>query len=90
MKVVVYSLDDNVCIKCRATKLALDSKGIPYEVVRLDENPDAMSYIKSVVGDKTQAPVVVVDYGDGVTATWSDFRIDRIKKLAADIDATAA
>ena len=89
-KVTVFSLPDSVCVKCRATKLALNKAEVPYEVVRLDKDPETLAYVKSLVGDKTQAPVVVVDYGDGVTLTWTDFRLDKIKQLAKTLKETAA
>ena len=82
MHVTVYTKP--ICPGCKGTKRALDILNIPYETVDLEEDPDAVEYIKEL--GYSAAPVVVVDLGDGATHSWSGFsptKIDRLKTLAA-------
>ena len=69
------------CVQCNATYRALDSKGIPYRVVDLSENPDALEYVQDL--GYLQAPVVVVDDDDH----WAGFRPDHIERVAAHFNA---
>ena len=73
-ELVVYSKPS--CVQCNATYRALDSKGIPYRVVDLSENPDALEYVQDL--GYLQAPVVVVDEQDH----WCDVRPDQIDRIA--------
>ena len=73
-ELVVYSKPS--CVQCNATYRALDSKGIPYRVVDLSENPDALEYVQDL--GYQQAPVVVVDDDDH----WAGFRPDHIERVA--------
>lgn len=73
-ELVVYSKPS--CVQCTATYRALDSKGIPYRVVDLSENLDALEYVKDF--GYGSAPVVVVDDQDH----WAGFRPDHIDRLA--------
>lgn len=78
-ELVVYSKPS--CVQCTATYRALDSKGIPYRVVDLSENPDALEYVQDL--GYLQAPVVVVDDDDH----WAGFRPDHIERVAAHFNA---
>lgn len=66
------------CGKCTMTKLALKSKGIPFEEVSITENPAAYAYVAEELGYSV-APVVVVDDDDH----WCDLRMDHIERVAA-------
>lgn len=72
--VVLYSKP--VCQPCKATKRALDSKGIEYTEIDITTNPEAREHIMSL-GYK-QAPVVVTE-----TESWSGFKPGKIVELAA-------
>ena len=72
------------------TKVVLDREGIEYVVVRIDQDPATLEYAKSLLDDPNgpvTAPIVHVDYGDGATMTWTDFRPDRIKRLSEVLSA---
>lgn len=73
MNVTVYTKPN--CVQCNATYRALDKARIPYDVVDIEENPEARNYVMEL--GYLQAPVVVA--GDD---HWSGFRPDRIKALA--------
>ena len=72
-KVVLYSKND--CIQCRMTKRNLDSLGIEYQEINLDESPQFREHVTKDLGFMT-APVVVTD-----TDAWSGFRPDKIMAL---------
>ncbi|MDA3145791.1 glutaredoxin-like protein NrdH [Leucobacter sp. UCMA 4100] len=72
--ITVYSKPH--CVQCTATYRALESKGIPYRVIDLTENPEAVEAVKAL--GYLQAPVVVAKAGHH----WSGFRPDLIGKLA--------
>lgn len=73
MAITVYSKP--ACVQCDATKLALDKKGIAYEVVDLTQDAEALAKVTSL--GYMQAPVVVAG-----EEHWSGFRPDQIAKLA--------
>ncbi|MFZ4896407.1 glutaredoxin-like protein NrdH [Plantibacter sp. Mn2098] len=74
--ITIYSKPN--CQQCRMTYLALDRRGIAYEVVNVaaPENADALVYVSEELGYST-APVVVVDDQDH----WGGFRPDRIAAI---------
>lgn len=72
-KVVLYSKND--CIQCRMTKRNLDSLGIEYQEINLDESPQFREHVTKDLGFMA-APVVVTD-----TDAWSGFRPDKIMAL---------
>ena len=72
--ITVYS--KTACVQCNATYRALDSKGISYTVVDLEQHPEAVDEFKA--RGLMQAPVVVTD-----TDAWAGFRPDKIATLAA-------
>lgn len=63
------------CVQCTATKRALDSAGIDYELKDVSEDGDALLTIKEL--GYLQVPVVVTALGDH----WSGFRPDNINAL---------
>lgn len=64
------------CVQCNLTKAMLDREGIAYDVVRLQDDPEATEKFKAE--GLMQAPIVVVGH-DG--RRWSGFRPDEILKL---------
>ncbi|CBT77236.1 glutaredoxin electron transport component NrdH [Glutamicibacter arilaitensis Re117] len=70
--VIVYSKPS--CVQCNATYRALDKKGIPYEMIDISQDVEALEYVRSL--GYTQAPVVVTDRDH-----WSGFRPDKIDVL---------
>ena len=77
--ITVYSLPAAVCVKCRATEISMRRKGIDAVKVLVNEDPDAMNFIKSL--GYVEAPVVVVTEGDEVVDSWSGFSEEKIAKL---------
>lgn len=65
------------CQPCRGTKRKLTQLGIPFQEVPMTEETTA--YIKGL--GYTSAPVVVAEYGDGVTLSWSGFQPSKIEQL---------
>ncbi|NQX37070.1 glutaredoxin-like protein NrdH [Herbiconiux sp. VKM Ac-2851] len=68
------------CVQCTATKRALDTKAIAYEVVDLSTDMDALEHVKQL--GYLQAPVVVT-----TGFHWSGFRPDKIDELVKVIAA---
>jgi glutaredoxin-like protein NrdH len=73
MSITVYSTPS--CVQCKATYRALDKKGVPYEVVDVTTDAQALAMVHGL--GYVQAPVVVA--GD---EHWSGFRPDRIAAAA--------
>jgi glutaredoxin-like protein NrdH len=69
------------CQMCRLTKMQMDRRGIMFEEVRLDEQPELAEKVREL--GFTQAPVVLVDDDD----IWDGFRSEAIDQLAWDIAA---
>ena len=78
MTITVYSKPR--CPQCDATYRALDKQGLDYTSIDVTEDTDALVYIKDL--GYQQAPVVIA--GDN---HWSGFRPDRIKAVAAMVEA---
>ena len=72
-KVVLYSRND--CIQCKMTKHLLDSEGIAYQEINLDESPESREYVKKELGFMA-APVIETDMD-----AWSGFRPGKIKAI---------
>jgi len=73
MDIIVYSKPQ--CVQCTATVKALDTKGIPYQVIDLTKNTSAMTTVQSM--GYRQAPVVVAGQQH-----WSGFRPDMINQIS--------
>jgi len=73
MSITVYSTPS--CVQCKATYRALDKQGVPYEVVDVTTDAQALAMVHGL--GYVQAPVVVA--GD---EHWSGFRPDRISAVA--------
>ena len=72
MRIIIYT--KNNCVQCNATKNAMDRKGIDYQLINLDTQPDAIDSLKSL--GYRQVPVVMAD-----SDHWSGFRPDKIAGL---------
>lgn len=79
LSITVYSKPR--CAQCVATYRKLNGLGAPHESVDVSEDPEALSFIRSL--GYMQAPVVVVrDSKGNIMKHWSGFRPDLIKKEA--------
>ena len=72
-KLTVYSKTD--CMQCNFTKKWLNEHGIEYEEVNVEEDEEALNYIKYDLGYQA-VPVVV-----SPTEHWYGFRPDKLAKL---------
>ena len=75
--ITVYSKPN--CPQCTATYRKLKSLNVEHHSVDVTQDPEALSFIRSL--GYSQAPVVVVRDAQGsVMRHWSGFRPDMIKK----------
>ncbi|EPD1258636.1 glutaredoxin-like protein NrdH [Enterobacter hormaechei] len=74
MSIIIYTRND--CVQCHATKRAMESRGVAFEMVNIDHVPDAADLLRAQ--GFRQLPVVVA----GETS-WSGFRPDMSNRLAA-------
>ena len=72
MRIIIYTRND--CVQCHATKRAMESRGLSFELINLDEQPDAIDALREQ--GFRQLPVVMT--GD---TSWSGFRPDMINRL---------
>lgn len=81
-KIVVFSKpDDSIprCQKCIATKRWMNDRKIDHEV-RNTDIPENLSYLKEILPQYLEAPVVAV-FEDGVLVNhWSGFNPNEIEK----------
>lgn len=84
MSVTVFTTGPG-CHLCHTTKLHMQKKGIPFEEVRLDQNPELADKVREL-GFST-APIVLVDEFDEV---WEGYRSESINELAADFSETSS
>ena len=64
------------CVQCAMTKRALEAAGVPYVLVDLANDEQAMKLVKQL--GYTSAPVVVAG-----AASWAGFQPDKIKAIAS-------
>ncbi|WPO96245.1 glutaredoxin-like protein NrdH [Buttiauxella sp. HR94] len=72
MIITVYTRND--CVQCHATKRAMESRGVKFEMVNIDLVPEAADTLREQ--GFRQLPVVIA--GD---TSWSGFRPDMINRL---------
>lgn len=72
MRIIIYTRND--CVQCHATKRAMESRGVAFEMINVDLEPDAAETLRAQ--GFRQLPVVVA----GETS-WSGFRPDMINRL---------
>ncbi|EKS1846655.1 glutaredoxin-like protein NrdH [Cronobacter muytjensii] len=75
MRITIYTRND--CVQCHATKRALESRGIAFDTINLDEQPEAIDTLREQ--GFRQLPVVMAD-----DLSWSGFRPDMINRLRSD------
>ena len=63
------------CVQCAMTKHALEAAGVPYLLVNLANDEQAMELVKQL--GHLAAPVVVAG-----AANWAGFQPDKIKAIA--------
>ena len=76
MSIIIYTRND--CVQCHATKRAMESRGVAFEMVNIDQVPEAADTLRKQ--GFRQLPVVVA----GETS-WSGFRPDMINRLSAQV-----
>ena len=74
MSIIIYTR--NNCVQCYATKRAMESRGMVFEMVNIDQQPEAAETLRAQ--GFRQLPVVIA----GETR-WSGFRPDMINRLSA-------
>ena len=74
MSIIIYTR--NNCVQCHATKRAMESRGMVFEMVNIDQQPEAAETLRAQ--GFRQRPVVIA----GETR-WSGFRPDMINRLSA-------
>lgn len=74
-KVTMYTTD--WCPYCVSAKRFLDSKGVEYQVVNIEQNEDAAEYVMSVNGGNRTVPTIQIE-GKGVYTNPSR---DQLKEL---------
>ena len=72
MSITIYTRND--CVQCHATKRAMESRGVDFEMVNVDLVPEAADALREQ--GFRQLPVVIA----GETS-WSGFRPDMINRL---------
>lgn len=78
MRIIIYTRND--CVQCHATKRAMESRGFAFELINLDQHPEAVDHLREK--GYRQLPVVVTDQ-----ESWSGFRPDMINRLHAQAHA---
>ena len=72
MRINIYTRND--CVQCHATKRAMESRGYTFELINLDNDPQAVEALRAQ--GFRQLPVVITD-----SLSWSGFRPDMINRL---------
>lgn len=72
MSITIYTRND--CVQCHATKRAMENRGVAFEMVNVDLQPDAADALRAQ--GFRQLPVVIA----GETS-WSGFRPDMFNRL---------
>ena len=81
MLIVIYTR--NNCVQCHATKKAMESRGLDFEMVNVDLQPDQADSLRAQ--GFRQLPVVVA----GETS-WAGFRPDMINRLRPEPQVVSA
>lgn len=81
MRITIYTRND--CVQCHATKRAMESRGVEFDMVNVDLVPDAADTLRAQ--GFRQLPVVIA--GD---TSWSGFRPDMINRLGSAPRAASA
>lgn len=73
MKVTVWTTQS--CVQCEQTKKQMTKLGIRYDEMALENHPERLEDFKA----KGFLAAPIIQAGD---ATWTGFRLDKIKSLA--------
>lgn len=64
------------CPQCDMTKRVLQGEGIEFESINVEDDPNALDYVKNTLG-LTSMPVVIIDGQEPFTG----FRPDKLQEL---------
>ena len=78
MRITIYTRND--CMQCHATRRAIESRGLTFELINLDLHPEAADDLRAQ--GYRQLPVVVTEQ-----ESWSGFRPDMINRLRVQASA---
>lgn len=78
MRITIYTRND--CMQCHATRRAIESRGLTFELINLDLHPEAAEDLRAQ--GYRQLPVVVTEQ-----ESWSGFRPDMINRLRVQASA---
>ncbi|MEL3959445.1 glutaredoxin-like protein NrdH [Caldifermentibacillus hisashii] len=73
-KVTVYTKHN--CPQCEVTKIVLKDEGIEFNTINIEDDQEAMEYVKDVLGFSS-TPVIVADGHE----PFSGFQPDKLKEL---------
>lgn len=76
------------CVQCDLSKKLLQREGITYREFRVDEDDQALNFVKSM--GYLAAPVIVVGFEDGHPLSgdhWAGFNPEKIKALRGRMEA---
>lgn len=62
-KIVIYS--GRFCGYCTAAERLLQSKGVTYETIKVDEDPDIFDHMIEITGRRTIPQIFIDDYHVG-------------------------
>ncbi len=65
------------CPQCEMTKRVLEGEGVPFNAINVEEDLEALDYVKNTLGFSA-TPIVVADGFE----PFSGFQPDKLKKLA--------
>lgn len=68
------------CMQCEMTKMWLTQNKIPFEVVDIEANPEALELL-SHYGWQTLPVVAIDDEFDNPNKAWTGFQVDRLERL---------
>lgn len=80
MRITIYTR--NNCVQCHATKRAMESRGFDFELINLDQHPEAADDLREQ--GYRQLPVVVTE-----RESWCGFRPDMINRLRMPLNSPA-
>ncbi|NIY48531.1 glutaredoxin-like protein NrdH [Cedecea colo] len=78
MRITIYTRND--CVQCHATKRAIESRGLTFDLINLDLHPEAADDLRAQ--GYRQLPVVMTEQ-----ESWSGFRPDMINRLRVQASA---
>ena len=79
-KVTIFTT--NTCAYCAMVKKYLDGKGVKYDVVNLDEQPEKQAEVYAKSGALT-VPVTLIEKDDSTEEVVIGFNLPRLASLVA-------